>query len=392
MVAIKNDRRLNALLILAILCVLAWAFYRFPVWSGPVMSASVSESGRYAVTANRENMLILWDLEKQEWRKISGNANIYSATFVPGKDVFLWQDLENEVRVQSVDGEQLQAFDHFPTYGHRMTEDLETYISVDQEWNVFRGFGEELEPILQDGVSPSFLGTGKLLNLALSDERSLFVTAGFDDDSSEIEDYPPVDNERRFSQYSGVTLWSLETGKPLAKLRGNSAKAHATISPDGQWVVSGDENGIGLYWNTERLNERHRLARYHSGIFIDDTPHEMGDPRNRDTSGLIDAPPGTNNTTIAQAFIHQSEYYLRFGNNSHIAALFKAGSQWPVKYFDLGDSPELVTHGSQYSRNTAIATSPAAGILVTGHRTGGGISVYQFDADKLTLERVWVVE
>ena len=63
-----------------------------------------------------------------------------------------------------------------------------------------------------------------------------------------------------------------------------------------------------------------------------------------------------------------------------------------MKYFDLGESPELVTHGSNYSRNTAIATSPEAGVLVMGHRTGGGISVYQFDADKLTLDRVWVVE
>lgn len=34
----------------------------------------------------------------------------------------------------------------------------------------------------------------------------------------------------------------------------------------------------------------------------------------------------------------------------------------------------------------------AAGILVMGHRTGGGISVYQFDADKLTLDRAWVVD
>ena len=118
----------------------------------------------------------------------------------------------------------------------------------------------------------------------------------------------------------------------------------------------------------------------------------MGDPRNRDKSGLIDTPAGLNDFTIAVAFIHNSEYYLRFGNNSHVAALFKTGSPWPVKYFDLGESPKLVTYGSQYDRNTAIATSPESGTLVMGHQSTGGISVYQFDPDELTLERIWVVE
>ncbi|MDY6799069.1 MAG: hypothetical protein SVX28_10090 [Pseudomonadota bacterium] len=133
------------------------------------------------------------------------------------------------------------------------------------------------------------------------------------------------------------------------------------------------------------------MASHSSGIFIHSPTGNIEDA-SFDDSELIEAPKGVNNFTIAVAFIHNSQYYLRFGNNSHIAALFETGSPWPVKYFDLGESPELVTYGSQYSRNTAIATSPQAGILVMGHRSGGGISVYRFDADALTLERVWVVE
>jgi len=157
-------------------------------------------------------------------------------------------------------------------------------------------------------------------------------------------------------------------------------------------VVSGDENGIGLYWNTNEPEQRHRLASYQVGIYLDESPFESGDARNWDTSQLINAPKGVKDRTLAQAFIHNSQYFLRFGNNSHIAALFEAGSPWPVKYFDLGESPQLVTYGSQYSRNTAIATSPQSGTLVMGHRSGGGISVYQFDPEALTLARVWVVE
>jgi len=131
------------------------------------------------------------------------------------------------------------------------------------------------------------------------------------------------------------------------------------------------------------------MASYTTGIYQEDTPHEAGDPRNWDDSKLIEAPSGLSGNTIALAFL-SNHYFLRFGNNSHKAALFKAGNPWPQKYFDLGDSPELVTYGSQYSRNTAIATSPESGVLVMGHRDSGGISVYEFDDEALELERVWV--
>jgi len=362
------------------------------VWAGPAMSVSVSESGRYIVSAHRDNKLILWDLNKRHWKTLSKHANLYSAKFVPSQNAFLWQDTDNIVTVQTADDEVLQQFQHFPTYGHVISSDLETYLSVDKHWNVFSGYGDTQHPILNDGISPSFIGSGKLLNLSVDRNNTFFVTAGFGNDPSAIADYSPLDSSQRFSNYGGVTLWDAATEKPIAKLRGNSAKTHATISPDGQWVVSADENGIGSFWNTDQPETRHRLAGYYSGVFIDDAPFPTGDSRNWDESELIKAPTGLNTFTIAVAFIHNSEYYLRFGNNSHFAALFKTGTPWPVKYFDLGESPKLVTYGSNYARNTAIATSPEAGILAMGHQSSGGISIYQFDPENLTLERVWVVE
>jgi len=362
------------------------------VWAGPVMSMGVSESGRYVVSAHTDNKLILWDLQEKQWNTLSGKANLYSAYFVPGQNAFLWQDTDNIVTAQTVDGDVLKQFQHFPTYGHVISKDLETYLSADEYWNVFSGYGETKRPVLKDGVVPSFIGAGKLLNLSLDRNNTFFVTAGFDNDRSAIADHSPLNSGQRFSKYGGVTLWNAVTKQPVAKLRGNSSKTHAAISPDGQWVVSADENGIGSFWNTDQPETRHRLATYEGGIYLDDAPFEDGDPRKSDKSELIDAPAGLNNFTIAVAFIHNSEYYLRFGNNSHVAALFKTGSPWPVKYFDLGESPKLVTYGSQYDRNTAIATSPESGTLVMGHQSTGGISVYQFDPEELTLERVWVVK
>ena len=362
------------------------------VWAGPVMSLGVSESGRYVVSAHRDNKLIIWDLQEKQWNTLSGKANLYSAYFVPGQNAFLWQDTDNTVTAQTVDGDVLKQFQHFPTYGHVISKDLETYLSADEYWNVFSGYGETKRPVLKDGVVPSFIGAGKLLNLSLDRNNTFFVTAGFDDDSSIIANHSPLNSSQRFSKYGGVTLWSAKTKQPVAKLRGNSSKTHATISPDGQWVVSADENGISLAWNTSRPKHRMRNAGYFSGLFNDDLPDGFDDADYFDQSKLIEAPEGPSNITIAVAFIHNSEYYLRFGNNSHVAALFKTGSPWPVKYFDLGASPKLVTYGSQYDRNTAIATSPEAGILAMGHQSTGGISLYQFDPDGLTLKRIWVVE
>ena len=394
----SNYRWALPLLVVLVAFLVARAVGFFGITYGPIMSLGVSDDGRYIISSHRSNHLVLWDIEEEHYKALSDDANIYSAYFVPGQHTFLWQNLNNSVTVQTTDGKVLEQFQHLATYGHAMDASLNHYLSANESWNLFHGYGDSLKPLLRDSDSPSLMGSGKLLNIGLSN-KEFYITTGKGHgvvDKRPISDKTPtvrpIDDLRFSSNFSGVVLWSYETLRPVTKFDGNSSKTHATISPDGQWVVSADEAGIGLFWNTDRPEVRHRLARYHSGIYLDDTPFEVGDPRNRDKSGLIDTPAGLNDFTIAVAFIHNSEYYLRFGNNSHFAALFKTGSPWPVKYFDLGESPKLVTYGSQYDRNTAIATSPEAGILAMGHQSTGGISVYQFDPEELTLERIWVVE
>ncbi|WP_217904940.1 WD40 repeat domain-containing protein, partial [Marinobacter lutaoensis] len=365
--------------------------------AAPVMTASVSSDGAYALTAHRDQKLILWDLAHQTREIISRDANSYAAYFVKEQPVFVWQNLDNTVKVQSLSGEIKQQFTlDRPVYGHLMTRDLQTYYYSDLGWSLFRRNADGTSQTLKATDENAFLGYHKLLNLAMDTAEQRLVTAG----SGEPKGFEPpyyqtlaevLEDGENYKRLYSVALWDLNSGEPIAKLDGNSSKTHAAISPDGQWVVSGDENGIGLYWNTNEPTKRHRLASYVSGIFIPSPTDDIADA-SFDDSKLIAAPKGVNTFTLAVAFIDHSQYYLRFGNNSHIAALFETGSPWPVKYFDLGAAPELVTYGSQYSRNTAIATAPEAGILVMGHRSGGGISVYRFNAEALTLERIWVAE
>jgi len=394
----SNYRWALPLLVVLVAFLVARVTGLFGVTYGPIMSLGVSDDGRYIISSHRSNHLVLWDIEEGRYKALSDDANIYSAYFVPGQYAVLWQNLNNTVTIQTTDGKVLKQFQNFATYGHAVDASLNHYFSANETWNLFHGYGDSLKPILRDSDSPSLMGSGKLLNLGLSNNE-FYITAGKGYDvvdrrpiSDNTPTVRPTDDLRFSSNFSGVVLWSYESLRPVAKFDGNSSKTHATISPDGQWVVSADEAGIGLFWNTNQPKTRHRQASYYGGIYLDDSPFEAGDSRNWDDSELIDAPGGLNNFTIAIAFIHNSEYYLRFGNNSHFAALFKTGCPWPVKYFDLGESPKLVTYGSQYDRNTAIATSPESGILAMGHQSAGGISVYQFDPDELTLERIWVVK
>ncbi|HDZ39705.1 MAG TPA: WD40 repeat domain-containing protein [Marinobacter sp.] len=389
---------LRALLLLLLTFTAGYSLWQAYQSAGPIMSASVSSNGRFAITAHKDQKLILWDMEEHSRRIISRNANIYSAYFIKRQPIFLWQDLDNAVTAQSVNGEIKKSFElDKSTYGHLMTHDLSTYYYSDIGWGLFQRTEDGSTDTLKATDRKAFFGYYKLFNLSIDESEQWIVSAG----SGEPKGFDPpyyrslqevLDQGADYQHLYSVALWNLETGQPSAKLDGNSSKTHATISPDGQWVVSADEAGIGLFWNTDQPANRSRVARYHSGIYLEDTPFETGDPRNWDKSKLIEDSGGLNTFTIAVAFIHNSEYYLRFGNDSHMTALFKTGSPWPVKYFDLGESPKLVTYGSQYDRNTAIATSPEAGILAMGHQSTGGISVYQFDPDELTLERIWVVE
>jgi len=374
---------------LAVLILFAGAFALFSSLprGAPVMSLGISEDGRYVVSAHRDRRLVLWHLEQHSHETVSEEANIYSAAFVTGRDAFLWQDLEGQVRVQSPNGEVLRSFTYVPVYGHLMSADLERYVASNDGWSIDvttpEGQSKPLKPTDED----AFMGFGKVLNLSISDDGKWLVSAGYGysfDTKYDLEDERERD---RYEYINGVALWSLDTLEPIAKLPGNKAKTHAAISPDGRWVVSGDENGIGSYWNTTNMNQRRRIASYYHGLFLDkDLP--PGHDDNWDKSGLIPTPEDANQSTIAVKFIHDSRYYLRFGTYSHTAALFEVDNPWPIKYFDLGDDPFPAT--ASYSRNLAIDTAPEANILVMGQRDGGGILVYRFNPEALTLKRVWV--
>ncbi|WP_305047178.1 WD40 repeat domain-containing protein [Geoalkalibacter sp.] len=360
---------------------------------GPAMVVSVSSDGRFALSSHQDNRIVLWDLERREKSLISENANIYSAYFVRGTGLFLWQDLEEVVHIQGVDGKKLDSYPHFATYGHVLSSDLNNYVSSDANWNLFHGRGDAIKPIKQDGRSPSFSGAGKLLNLNVSSGGNLLLSSGWGSQSSDqrsIATDSPIKPEQIFSDFSGVVLWELPSGRPLYKLPGNSAKTTATLRPDGKYVVGGSENGIGFVWRTDTGEEVNRLASLFHGVWTKDT---SDDPDKwYDKTGLIPTPADLNSkqtAILALRFIDQ-QHYLRFLAYSPYAVLYHIDNPLPLKYLFLGRDPLPAVR--DYPRNAAMDTAPEAGILVMGQQYGGGIIVYRYDAETQELEKVWVAD
>ncbi len=220
-----------------------------------VWSLSVSRDGSHVVTIHADGRVVLWNLRSKTKKLISTKGNIYSAYFVKGRNLILWQDLYDVVHLTRLDGTDAASWKHFPTYGHVISPSLKHYFSSDKTWNVYYGHGKRMRPVKKDGDSPSFLGSGKVLNMEVSSNERYLLTSGAEydwDNRDSRPRYPAVVEKQRISNYSGTAIWDIESLKPLAVLYGLAVKSYATFSPDGKYVVSGDEGGRVIVWDTNK--------------------------------------------------------------------------------------------------------------------------------------------
>jgi len=370
---------------------------KIPFTSG-VMVTSVSTDGDYTVTSNLGRQLILWNIKDKTKKIISTDANIYSAYFIKNTDDFIWQnDKTNTVYVENVKGEILKSFNPgFPTYGEVMTSDLKNYFASDVKWNVYK-ITDNSKQIIKQGFD-GFLGTGKLLNLSLSNLNNFLVTSGYagneGDDLPLSKGYtardinPQIPPKANFSLLNGVALWRVQSGKPLYKLQGNVAKTYATISPDGKYVVSGDENVKVLVWNanTGKLITKAKvlgnLKKLKDGNVILEKKGFPTPPEDFTKQSFIYA--------VETLKFIDKDHYLRFPNQNPYAILYKVTNPIPLKYLPLGKKPWPSVN--DYVLDQSIDTSPQAHILVMGMETGSGIIVYKYVPKTQTLKKIWVAK
>lgn len=352
----------------------------------PVMSAGVSTDGRYVITAHSGGGLYLWDIQKKEKKHLAKNAYSYSAYFIPDSHEFMWQDDNDIVHIQDINGKEIKSFKHFKTEGQIMTADKSFYLSADTWGKLYKGYGDNLVPIYTDEpVGPSQPYTLSIHgNYILSTYDTI---SGRNDPPAEtnLTANPVNPDIHKKSSYAGVTLWDKTTLKPIARLWGNSGRTTGRISPDGKWVVTGSDNHVKLMWEINNLNRLYMLIDL-DGIYNEKTGY-------LDNSNVPPKPEKFKNKQItlsnisAVAFVSDKDFILFPRNNKNeLALLYKVGSEEIQGYVEIGRNPPISTG------NLSIASSPKAHILVTGQGGKGGINVYRYHPATKELEKIWVAD
>ena len=378
-------------------------FFLFYNPTDPALSVSVSTDGRYVISGHASRkahwsqpigQMVLWDIEKKTKQIISTKANALSAMFIPDSHEFMWQDGNDIIYVQNVEGQQIKSFKHpFTIQNHRITADKAFYLSADANNHLYLGYGENIKIVYNDGAS-----IGKPVDLSIVGDHFLSVTDtchGSNDPVVETNlTEPPVNpSSSKKSSYSGVTLWDKNTLKPIAKLIGNCGSTNGLISPDGKWVITGGENTTYYMWEIDNLNNRQPLSIPNNWGIYDEEKYK-NDKSIPLPEKLKDEPVSVG--TVAYAFLSETDYVglgrsgRKNGEGFQFAALYKAGEPWIKAYVEIGNNPSISTN--YFQRNLSVSSSPTAHILVTGQATGGGINVYKYHPDKMELEKIWVAE
>ena len=384
--------------------------------SGKAMVVSVSTDGHYALSSNEDKTVTLWNLKRHNYRIVGTNANIYSTYFIPHSHKFIWQDLNDIVHVQNVEGTQLKHFHNFPTYGEVMTSDLEHYFASNDKWGLYYRYGSDLQhkKLIKSHCDVSgFWSVGKLLNLSLSNNQKYLLSVGnggsYDKIPISVGQCSDQAGEQGYevgitnqSLLEGPVLWQVKTGQPIQKFPGLQVKSFATISPDNQYVIGGDESSSAFLWSIDSREPKFRLDSLYRGRRLPKC--DNGTYCHWDDSGIIkppddfvdkDAYKKPTPHVISLKFIDK-HHYLRFTTYVPYAALYKLHKRSPSHYFRLADhqtnsqywqSP--IPSVNDYQRNASIDTSWRAHILVTGQQKQGGIIVYKYNPNKQSLKKVW---
>ncbi|OOF59519.1 WD40 repeat domain-containing protein [Rodentibacter myodis] len=386
---------------LVLFIALGWGGYyvyenRHDVFSSTkgVRNLSISSDGRYVVSAHYGKKLVLWDIEKRTKTVLAERINTNSPYFIPNSHDFLWQDKNNVVHIQNVEGQEIAHFKHYKVERHLMSEDRTLYISADQTGEIYKGYGDDTVPIYTD--TP----TRRHYNFDLSDKYFLTASSGRGEreDGSVVKMNPIADpiqpSVYKRSSYNGVVLWDRNTLKPAAELFGFGGRSDALFSPDGKWIIGGGENRSDYMWEVNNLRNRIRLANAEYGIYNPETDTD-------DKSQLLPIPDKfkgkqhhSMSSTVTYAFLTETDFIqIRFGpskdgHGQEIVSLYRAGDPWIKGYVEIGNNPVISTNA--FEKSNSVDSAPKAHILVTGQAAHGGINVYRYHPDKMELEKIWV--
>ena len=354
---------------------------------GEVTVVQITDAGDFAITSDRNDRVILWDLENQTSERLTSNGDWYSAAISANGRYIFWQERDRVTHlVDRETGETTSKEVENLVFGAAVSNDGRVLVS-DPYWSIW---------LIEDGAVTQIRGSEyrgyqagqQILTMewARDGERFLTSARGGIQDADEL---PPYQEDQGNVGFNNTTVWSAKTLEPEYVWTGNAAKAHASISLDGAYILSGCENAHGFVLDGPTGEKIQRLGSLRFGIRTN--PDGGVGEGEWDDSGLIDPPEGfheerSRDDILAMRFITE-EHFLRINTHKPWVILYHVDDPLPKKYFPLGESPFPAV--SEYRRHEASAAAPEGNVFVIGRHRGRGILVYEFDEEAMSFEQVW---
>ena len=363
------------------------------------MVASISSDGRYVITTNANRHAYLWDIKNQTQKQLrSYPVNIYSAYFVKGKHQYLIQnDRTNHVLVQNIDGNTIKTIKpDFAVYGEAIDSSLRYYAASEEKEKMHLFDLKTGKKGWYGNPNLGFFGGNKLWQpMFTPNQKYIVMTSG----------------------YGELDITDVVKRKPIVDIVKNNGFTASDISPDGHYVVTADENKMGIKYNLKKQ----KLLQTKSGYahFFFRTPEApiksylyrrkpyIHGNRNLHAADNIVGINFISPRQVMVAFrgIDATFDYLGLYNINKLRYIdmddgSKAAAYFP-HYLKLGTKTITVhkngkTHKKtiypetqSFLRSQSFDTAPQANRVVMGQANGGGIMVYQYDPDKQKLKLIW---
>ncbi len=354
---------------------------------GEVSVVQITDAGDVAISGGRYDRVILWDLEEKTSERLTRNAEPYSAAISPNGRFVFWQERDGTTHLKDLETQEVaeQLID-YRVFGAAISNEGRVLVS-DPHWSI-RLIEEGQIETIRKSERPTYVVYGQILSLEWSRSGNYFLSAAFGE-MVESKESPPFQERPDDHRFDNPVLWSAKTLEPEYVWAENSAKLHATLNLDGEYLLSGAENMPGYVIDGPTGEKKHRLASLRFGVQTNPGA-DIGEGE-WDDSGLIDPPEGfleerTSSPILAMRFI-TDEHFLRISTHKPWVILYHVDDPLPKKYFPLGESPFPAV--SEYRRHEASAAAPEGNVFVIGRQRGRGILVYEFDEEAMTFEQVW---
>ena len=332
-----------------------------------VMDLSLSENGDYAITTNANRNSYLWNIKAQSYQKVNKlPVNIYSAYFIKGTPYYMYQqDKSKQVIVKdAITGKIIKSFNPgFSVYGQALSKNLNIYAGSEEKeimHLIKLSNGSHAE---SGDPDVGFGGAGKLWQPEFTpNDKYIYASSGWGE----------------------LYIWSTKTGKPIKRIIKNDGQTASTISPNGNYIITGDQGGFGNIYSF--LNKNLRSFFY--------TLKNRGRVQGISQLAFIDQ-----NQFLA--FWWSVEQPYMYATLSSIQNMKTSDKFWTkeylpaIKYLPLVKNPnaQYPSDNGLYPQTQSflpvVATSPSAHILVMAQANGGGIMVYQYHPEEQTLKLIW---